>query len=286
MEELDPVVVALQQEIQSGNLPRQHIFYKVLRNALEFAQKSSDPRKQFTHDNDVTLFSETLAFHGKDKVMNLLRGAGFHGQQKGGTFEFKWENWNLPFVPSKSTRSKEKAGYTTKDGIIKSLLISYLLLAQLEESGVHPLIDQPHLRVIPVCLATDGMSIKPGLQFDTRVKELVGLLFPVDLEYVKATPSPDPGTLKVSFVTEVNCEIITSLDSNLSLPVGLEFTGKRVSGEDVAERIMKRVAQLQICLRCLMQHTTTTMNVIDTSGECCRNRCEGKSIDRLHLSRK
>lgn len=176
--------------------------------------------------------------------MNLLRGAGFYGQQKGGTFDFNWENWNLPFVPSKSTRSKDKAGYTTKDGIIKNLLISYLLFAQLEESGVHPLIDQPHLHVIPVCLATDGMSIKPGLQFDTSVKELVGLLFPVDLEYVKATPSPDPGTLKVSFVTEVNCEIITSLDNNLSLPVGLEFTGKRVSGEDVAERIMKRVAQL------------------------------------------
>lgn len=159
MEELDPVVVALQQEIQSGNLPRHHIFYKVLRNALEFAQKSSDPRKQFTHDKDVTLFSETLAFHGKDKVMNLLRGAGFHGQQKGGTFEFKWKNWNLPFVPSKSTRSKDKAGYTTKNGIIKSLLISYLLLAQLEESGVQPLIDNPNLRVIPVCLATDGMKI-------------------------------------------------------------------------------------------------------------------------------
>ena len=83
--------------------------------------------------------------------------------------------------------------------------------------------------MIPVCLATDGMSIKPGLQFDTRIKELVGLLFPVDLEYVESTPSPDPATLKGSFVTEVNCEIITSLDNNLSLPVGLEFTGKRVS---------------------------------------------------------
>lgn len=268
-------MVALQQEIQSGNLPRHHIFYKVLRNALEFAQKSSDPRKQFTHDKDVTLFSETLAFHGKDKVMNLLRGAGFHGEQKGGTFEFKWENWNLPFVPSKSTRSKDKAGYTTRNGVIKSLLISYLLLAQLEESGVQPLIDNPNLRVIPVCLATDGMSIKPGLQFDTRIKELVGLLFPVDLEYVESTPSPDPATLKGSFVTEVNCEIITSLDNNLSLPVGLEFTG------NVANRIMKRAVQLQICLRCLMEHTTTTMNVIDTSGECCRNRCEGKLIERL-----
>lgn len=147
------------------------------------------------------------------------------------------------------------------------------------------MIDQPRLCVIPVCLATDGMSIKLGLQFDTRLKDLVGLLFPVDMENVKATPCPDPGILKVSFVTEVNCEIITSLDNNLSLPVGLEFTGKRVSGEDVAERIMKRVAHLQICLRWLMRHTTTTMNVIDNSRECCRNRCEGRLIDiRDHSS--
>ena len=140
--------------------------------------------------------------------------------------------------------------------------------------------------MIPVCLATDGMSIKLGLQFDTRVKELVGLLFPVDLEYVNSTLSPDPATLKGSFVTEVNCEIFTSLDNNLSLPVGLEFTGKRVSGEDVTNRIINRVAQLQICLRCLMQHTTTTMNVIVTSGEWCKNRCEGKLIERLNFARK
>ena len=46
---------------------------------------------------------------------------------------------------------------------MKSLLISYLSLAQLVQGGVHVLIDQPRLRVIPVRLATDGMSIKLGL---------------------------------------------------------------------------------------------------------------------------
>lgn len=275
LEELDPVVIALQREIQSGNLPRDHIFYKVLNNALQFALKSGDPRQQFSHDKDVILFSETLAFHGKDKIMNLLRGPGFKGQKKGGSYDFRWKDWNLPFVPSKSTRNKEKAGYNTKNGIIKSLLVSYLLIAQLEESGVVPLIDQPDLQIIPVSLASDGISIKPGLQFDTRLKNLVGLLFPVDLDYVKANPSPDPATLKSSFVTEVNCEIITSLDNNLSLPVGIEYTGKRVSGDDTAESIQKRATQLQICLRCLMQSTPTDMNVIASLGECCSSRCEG-----------
>ena len=114
MEDLDPVVVALQREIQSGNLLRGHIFYKMLANALEFAQKSGDPRAQFSHNKDVTLFTETLAFHSKDRVMNLLRGPGFKGQQKGGKYSFHWNDWNLPFVPSKSTRNKEKAGYMTE----------------------------------------------------------------------------------------------------------------------------------------------------------------------------
>jgi len=267
--------VALQRELQSGKLTEEHIFYKVIKNALEFAQKSGDARQQFSRDKDVILFSETLGFHGHEKIMNLLRGPGFKGQKKGGTYEFRWSDWNLPFVPSKKTRGKDKAGYTTKDGIIKSLLVSYLLIAKLEESGVIPLIEQPHLRIIPVILATDGMSIKPGLQFDTRLKTLVGLLFPVNLDYVKTNPSPHPATLKASFVTKVNCEIITSLDNNLSLPVGIQHTGKRVSGEDMAERIQKLCTRLQICLRCLMHSTPTDMNVIVGSGECCSSRCEG-----------
>lgn len=138
------------------------------------------------------------------------------------------------------------------------------------------MVNRSDLSIIPVSLASDGMSIKPSLQFDTHLKNLVGLLFPVDLNYVKANPSPDPATLKSSFVTEVNCEIITSLDNNLSLPVGIEYTGKRVFGDDIAERIQKRITQLQICLRCLMQ---STPNVIASSGECCSSRCEGTCQD-------
>ncbi|CAB3990383.1 Hypothetical predicted protein [Paramuricea clavata] len=239
LEDLDPVVVALQREIQSGNLPRDHIFYKMLANALEFAQKSGDPQTQFSHSKDVTLFTETLAFHGKDRVMNLLCGPGFKGQQKGGKYTFHWNDWNLPFVPSKSTRNKEKAGYATKS----------------------------------VSFATDGIAIKPGLQFDTRVKNLVGLLFPVDLDYVKMNPSPKPEGLKTEFVTEVNCENVTSLDNRLSLPVALEYSGKRVSGDDKVDTINKRVKQLQIYLRCLMQDITTEMNVIATLGESCTSHC-------------
>jgi hypothetical protein len=177
LEELDPVVCALQREIQSGKLKLNHIFYKVLVNALEFSAKSDDPRQQFSHNETVLCYAETLEFHGKDKVMNLLRGPGFRGQGKCGKFNFQWKDWNLLFVPGKSTRQKIKSGYTTKSGVVKSLLTSFLLMADLAESGVTPLIEHLLVKVIPVCLATDGMSLKPGLEFDSRLKELVGLKF-------------------------------------------------------------------------------------------------------------
>jgi hypothetical protein len=124
----------LQKEIESHKLHPSHIFYKCLENALRFARMSSEPHSQFSHDDTVNTFMETLEFHGKAKTMNLLRGPGHLNQGRGGTFEFNWKDWNFPFVPSKTTRDKNKAGYTTRNGIIKSLLVAYLLLAQLKES--------------------------------------------------------------------------------------------------------------------------------------------------------
>ena len=67
------------------------------------------------------------------------------------------------------------------------------LIATSEKSSVCPIISQCSLKVIPISYATDGMSLKPGLQFDSRLKELVRLVFPVDLAYVQArSPSPIP----------------------------------------------------------------------------------------------
>ena len=131
----------LQQEIELKKLDWDHIFYRCLKSTLEFAQKSSDPREQFKHDETVSTYMETLEFHGKPKTMNLLPGQGHRNQGCGRTFQFNWKDWNLPFVPSKTTHDKNKAGYTTRNGIIKSLLVAYLLLSKLEDSGVQPLLQ-------------------------------------------------------------------------------------------------------------------------------------------------
>ena len=106
-------MAAFQREIETGKLQRDHIFYKAIQNALEFATKIDTPAEQFQHDSTIQLFSESLEFSGKAKTMNLLRGPGFTGQKGGGKFTFDSKNWNFPFIPGNTIRAKCKDGYTT-----------------------------------------------------------------------------------------------------------------------------------------------------------------------------
>lgn len=91
--------------------------------------------------------------------MNFSGGPVHRNQGRGRTFQFNWKDWNLPFVPSKTTRDKNKAGYTTRNGIIKRLLVAYLLLSKLEDSGVQHLLKSSTSLLIPTELATDGLSV-------------------------------------------------------------------------------------------------------------------------------
>lgn len=148
------------------------------------------------------------------KTMKVLRGPGHRNQ---GTFQFNWKAWNFPYVPSNTMSDKNKAGYTTKNGTIKSLLVAYLLLAQLKENQVKPILENSTIFLIPCTLGTHEMNLMPSLQFNRRLTELVGLLFPVTLSYTKDNPDPDTTTLHDSFVLEANASVITSLDNKLQL---------------------------------------------------------------------
>ena len=141
---------------------------------------------------------------------------------------------------------------------------------------VKPILENSTIFLIPCTLATDGMSLKPGLQFD-RLTELVGLLFPVTLSYTKDNPEPDPTTLHDSFVLKANALVITSLDNKLSLPVGNDYTAKKIDGNTVKLRVMRQARQLQICLNCLMTATQTEMSVIKESEFEYTSECKGRS---------
>ena len=107
------------------------------------------------------------------------------------------------------------------------------------------------------------------------MRELVGLLFPVSLTYVKENPVPNPSFLCGSFIVEANASILTALDSKLSLPVGNDCTCKKNDGNTVKDRIETCVKQPQICL---LTATETCMNMITSSGDFCSSYCEGTKL--------
>ena len=74
LEELYPVVAMLQQEIESKKLDQDDMFYRCLKDALEFAQKSSNLLEYFK-DNESVTYMQTLDCYGKAKTMNLLKTA-------------------------------------------------------------------------------------------------------------------------------------------------------------------------------------------------------------------
>ena len=72
--ELDPAARLLDQEVRSGRLPRNHLFYRLVLNSLKFATQIGDPTDQFQHDPLVRSFCETIKRSGHSRTFNLLTG--------------------------------------------------------------------------------------------------------------------------------------------------------------------------------------------------------------------
>ncbi|KAL9976773.1 hypothetical protein ACROYT_G014103 [Oculina patagonica] len=106
LEDLDPVVEALQRELQTGNLTKEHIFYKVIKNELEFTQKSGDARQQFSHDKDVILFTETLTFQNYE----LASWPRLQGPEERGNIRLSMERLE-PSIRSLEENERQREGW-------------------------------------------------------------------------------------------------------------------------------------------------------------------------------
>jgi len=269
---IDPVCENLQTLLDSGELPRDSIFYIYLINALAFVNEISNPEQQFQWDDEVIEFVETLKYHGHEKVMNLLRGPGFLDTGKGGKKQFDWTTWNWP-LPGKTTRSKRKGGYTTDSGLHKHLLQSFLSTADQNESTVSSLIDTETVRIIPTCISKDGMSIKPGMQVDIRQGKVVGTTENIDLNYVKLNTSPTSEQLKKIFLTEAEASIVTTLDNKLTLPLGAAYNPHGIDSAQTKESFEGEVKKFQACFSCSRSGTVQSENGIIINETQCESRC-------------
>lgn len=79
-----------------------------------------------------------------------------------------------------------------------------MTLATDQTSNVQPLLETEAVKVTGVALENDGTALKPGIQFDERVKKCVGLKQDVDLKFVEDNPNPTPDFLKTNILTEAN----------------------------------------------------------------------------------
>ena len=107
IENVDPVAQKLQSFLNSGILPKESMFYILLKNAVTYVdwlvKREENHSLQFQWDNEVLQFLESLEYHGGRKVVNLLRGPGHDGEGRSSAVSgFNWRKWNWP-LPGKTT---------------------------------------------------------------------------------------------------------------------------------------------------------------------------------------
>lgn len=98
VENVDPVAQKLQSFLNSRVLPKQSMFYVLLKNAINYVswlvERQENHSLQFQWDNEILQFLESLEYHGGRKVVNLMRGPGHDGEGCGGISGFDWTKWN------------------------------------------------------------------------------------------------------------------------------------------------------------------------------------------------
>ena len=270
----DNVCVKLNQLIQSGKVPRDKIFYKYLKDIVHIM---IDYDHKF--DDDVVEFFNTIEYLGGGSTVNFIRGPMYHGQGRGGKRNVENAAFNLG-GPSKTTRDKRKGGYTTKSGVLKDLHLAFITLASQNPSGVRPLVETKSVKVIGIAMENDGTAIKPGIQFDEKMKRNVGLKQYIDLKFVKENPSPTAEFLRENIITEVNVSFITSLCNTISIPVAVSYHTKGgKTGEDMKELLLGQIQTLQSCKGCLERTPANELTVNVPEG-VCRSTCEECLADR------
>ena len=174
------------------------------------------------YDQEVVEFFNTISYLGGKRTTCFIRGPMNLGDGRNSHATLIKRIMNLG-GPSETVCAKYQAGYRPDSGIIKPLTLGHIEL--LKNSQAKTLIETSKLTVFPCALVNDGTALKLAIEFNSRLKENVGLKTTVDIiYYVKANPSPSPEFLRENIVTEAIVSSLTSLDNFCSLPVAIDYT--------------------------------------------------------------
>ena len=272
----------LQQFLESGYLSREHIFYRLIKNAVNFVvstNSTSSKDGQFQWDPEILEFLDTLEYYGHEATIHLLRGPGFYKTNERGKVErskFDWSTWNWP-LPGRTTRQKVNKGrYTTDSGMYWSLVQNFLSIISDPNSGIEPIFldSETKLKLFVVSLQEDGVGLKPGLCVDSHQAKVIGATVPINLQYTRNNPSPTAAQLKKILVKEAHCLCVETLDGKIAIPVGVHFLPSAVSGEEQLEQSMSAIRCLQTCLSCLNDSKMTFEGAVLKGKGQCQSSCQ------------
>lgn len=259
--------------LKEGKIPESCLYYKFIDNTSSFAMIDPTNASSFKWDDDVCEFFDTIKYLGGERTRNFVRGPGFHGSGKGGLKEFEsFSDFNL-CGPSTNASKRNHAGYTTESGILKPHLQSLYSFSHNPNANLHSLLETDKVKAVPISLTMDGTALKPGLEFDPRQKTIIGLRYKVDHRYIREHPIPDPEEIKTSLITSADVTYATTLDNGATMPVGVHYRPKAVTGEEILTCFQETAKTVQTCERCLKrQHCDKHIVTSDTAN--CRSVCE------------
>lgn len=179
-------------------------------------------------------------------MFNLLTGKRMLNKGRGSAHTFSWEDYNIP-LPT----PRKNPGYTYESGILRVHLLGFLQLIANDESPVAPLLNEQTIKVVPVSMAKDGMTLKPGFQADSRQMIVIVGLERYTLEYITENQLASPEFFKDKFITEAEIMGITTVDYKLAIVLGCDFVNNSGTGQSKFEKHLKRLKELQQCKSCL-----------------------------------
>lgn len=149
-------------------------------------------------------------------------------------------------------------------------------MCQHPKADLRAIVDNKNVRAIPVALASDGTApLKPGLEYDSRQKQVIGLTHKVDEKFVKKHPLPDPEKIKTNLITSEDVTIATSLDNNAAIPVAVHYRPKSVTGEEIFSCMNENIRILQTCESCLKGQQSVKHIVTSKPSNClAMSKCE------------
>ena len=266
VETADPLCVKLNDLIKRGKIPKERILYRYLNDVVEIMY---NPFHKY--DPEVVEFFNTITYLGGKRTANFIRGPMNVGDGRHSHLNHEQDKKINLGGPSESLIQKSQAGYTPESGVIKPLSLGHIEL--LKNSEAKPLIKTANLLVIPCALANDGTALKPAIEFDARLKENVGLKFPVDLEYIKKNQKPSPEHLRDNIITEAIVSSLTSLDNFCSLPVAVDYsTQSGKTGQTMSSLFEEHIKTLQVCQAC-QERLPGRRHIISSNQINCTSFC-------------